>query len=140
MIKPAITYAALGLIITGFSDGEAMAICVPPYKTMFACDIYKSERRVEICQETPAEEGGVPDHYSYNFASGAEMSELYFVTDDVRFSTKFYDPDRQDGENTLGVGLVRRNYIYTFYITGLYESHVKAAQIHVFDSLTAYES
>ncbi|MDZ4311089.1 MAG: hypothetical protein U1A24_11105 [Cypionkella sp.] len=120
------------------SSFAAWANCVPPYATLFACDILDSDQRVEFCQSEP-DANGIPDRYSYNFAAGAAMSELYFISDDNRFSTKYYRGGDASRE-TVGFGLPHEGYVYAFYITGVFGSSIQAAQLHVFDSLKAFES
>lgn len=119
--------------------GAALANCVPPAATMFACTLRDSERRVEFCQG-PAPQDGVPDFYSYNFADGAAPSELYFTTDAPWFSMKYYRGTQNFAGETLGMALENDGYFYAFYIAGALGAPIRSAQLHVFDSQEAFQS
>ena len=126
------------ILIGSIAAGQAAANCTPPYVPVFACNILTADQRVEICASQP-DEDGVSNTYTYNFASGMAISELYFETEDNRFSTKYYRLGNRP-ENTTGIGLVHENHVYAAYITGVDGGEVRAAQIHVYDSLPSFES
>lgn len=128
----------LAAVVFGASSIAGRANCVPPDATLFACDILDSTQRVEFCQSPPNADG-IPERYSYNFAAGAAVSELSFSSDDNRFSTKYYRGG-DTARETVGFGLPHDGYVYAFYITGIFGSPIRAAQLHVFDSLAAFES
>lgn len=126
-------------IIVIMAGSAASANCVPPFMPVFACTILTADQRVEICA-TPPDENGVSDTFSYNFATGMEMSELYFETDNNRFSMKYYRPD-VEGVKTIGLGLVHGSHVYSVHVTGIIHSEfVSAAQLHVHDDIAAFES
>lgn len=114
------------------------ANCVPPFMPVFDCKIMTADQRVEICA-TPPDEHGVSDTYSYNFASGLAISELYFETQDNRFSTKYFRADHE-GANMIGLGLVRGDHVYSVHLTEIDGRYVSAAQLHVYDSIADFNS
>lgn len=118
--------------------GAAWANCAPPNATLFYCDIRNSDARVEFCKG-PVDENGVADFYSYNFARGTAPAELYFEDDGYGFDLRYYKSDRHDSQNTAGISLTRGDHVYSFYVTGLYRTHIQAAQIHVHD-LASYQT
>lgn len=116
----------------------ASANCVPPFMPVFACNVLTDDQRVEICA-SPPDDNGVSDTYTYNFADGLAVSELYFETQDNRFSTKYYRADHE-GQNTTGLGLVHGDHVYSVHLTGMDGRYVATAQIHVYDSIDDFAS
>ncbi|UFS67587.1 MULTISPECIES: hypothetical protein [Paracoccus] len=119
--------------------GAGLANCVPPASTYFACTLRDGQKRVEFCQG-PVTEGSSPDYYTYNLADGAAVSELYFTADAPWISTKYFRGRNGNVSETLGMALENKGYFYAFYITGIFGSPIRAAQLHVFDSQEAFQS
>lgn len=117
----------------------AAANCNPPFATLFSCKIQGRAQYVEYCH-APADEQGVIRSYSYNFTSGFGPAELYFTSGANGLIYKYLDPKRSDAENTLGFSLGNGNHQYAFFITGIFGERIRAAQIHVYDSIDAATS
>lgn len=135
MFTPKHWLAALPLVAL---SGVVWANCPPPGSTLFYCDILNSDARVEFCRGE-ADDEGLSDTYSYNYARGTAPAELFFETDGYGFDLRYYKSERHDSENTAGISLTRGDHVYAFYVTGLYRTGVRAAQIHVYD-LKAYDT
>lgn len=135
MLKP----LALAALAYALWAETALANCVPPASTYFACTLRDGQKRVEFCQG-PVTDGSSPDYYSYNFADGSAVSELYFTTDAPWISTKYFRGRQDNGSETLGMALEHEGYFYAFYITGIFGSPIRLAQLHVFDSQEAFQS
>lgn len=115
MLKP-LTLATLACALWAET---ALANCVPPASTYFACTLRDGQKRVEFCQG-PVTDGSSPDYYSYNFADGSAVSELYFTTDAPWISTKYFRGRGDNGTETLGMALEHEGHCYAFYITGIF--------------------
>lgn len=133
-MKPRIL-AGLALVM---STGGAWANCPPPSATLFYCDIQNSDARVEFCKG-PNDAQGLADSYSYNFARGIQPAELFFETDGYGFDLRYFNSNRHDVSNTAGISLTRGDHVYSFYITGLNGTSIRAAQIQVHD-LASYQA
>ncbi|SMO73959.1 hypothetical protein [Paracoccus laeviglucosivorans] len=118
--------------------GPAAANCVPPLMPVFSCNIMTDDQRVEICASVP-DSDGISETFSYNFASGMALSELYFETPGYYFSTKYYRI-REQAENTTGIGLAHGDTIYAVHLTGVDGGYVRAAQLHVYDNADDFQS
>lgn len=118
--------------------GATWANCTPPHSTLFYCNIQNSDARVEFCRG-PGDENDISDFYSYNFSRGTAPAELYFEDDGYGFDLRYYKSDRHDANNTAGISLTRGDHVYSFYVTGLYRTGIRAAQIHVHD-LASYQT
>jgi len=127
--------AGLGLACLA---GQAAANCGPGMMPVLTCDILTADQRVEFCAERP-DADGQSNRYSYNFAEALDAPELYFEDTGYYFSTKYYQPS-QDAENTQGFGLAHGQHVYAFFVTGVDGGHVRMAQLHVYDSLDAFQS
>lgn len=119
--------------------GTVAANCVPPMTVMFSCQILNSAKVVEICQNLPPDQA-VPDRYSYNFGDPLQPAELYFEDDGIRMAAQYFDGEVDNALNTLGMGVQNGNHIYAFYLTGIFDSRIRAAQLHVFDSVKTFDS
>lgn len=117
---------------------QAQANCAPPFTTMFACDIVRTDARVEFCQDISSDD--VKEwRYSYNFTNGLGPAELYFETPRYYASTK-YVPGGSITYNTLGSGIANGNTVYSFFVTGYATGNVEAAQIHVYENVEDFET
>ena len=120
----------------------AQANCNPPYTTLLACDIYRSNARVEFCmQGKEAPDGSWKERISYNFTRGLGPAELYFETDQIVASTKYWHLVSLDSQTrTDSLGAVHGNHVYAAFLTGIQDDYASADQIHVYDSVEAYEN
>ncbi|MTH65881.1 hypothetical protein [Paracoccus shanxieyensis] len=128
----------LRYLILALTATPATANCVPPLMPVFSCNIMTADQRVEICASPPGQDG-VSQTFTYNFASGMAPSELYFETPGYYFSTKYYRI-REQAENTTGIGLEHGGTVYAVHLTGVDGGYVRAAQLHVYDSVPDFQS
>lgn len=125
------------VLLVSFGGSAAMANCVPPYSTMFACDLMDDGGRVEFCERIP-DGGGFPDRFSYNFVRAHFRSELYFEAEDNYGSAKYYRTDDRPIQ-TVGTGLLHGEYVYSVFLTGPMNEHPDVAQIHVYKTLKDFQ-
>ncbi|WP_313615744.1 hypothetical protein [Agrobacterium sp.] len=119
----------------------ASANCIPPWQTLFACNIRGSEARAEFCEITDQESHkSLKSHY-YTYAIGTKPAELYFEADGYYFSTKDTNPDHPT-DLRMGVGLANKNYVYSFFVTEDKSSDgpVRDAEIRVYKSIDAFSN
>ncbi|WP_035201269.1 hypothetical protein [Agrobacterium tumefaciens] len=119
----------------------AEANCLPPWQTLFACNIMSSSARAEFCEIADTESHkSLKSHY-YTYVVGTKPAELYFEADGYYFSTK----DTVAGHPTdlaMGVGLLNKNYVYSFFVTEdkKLDGKIRDAEIRVYKSIDAFSS
>ncbi len=123
-------------------SGGALANCNPPGQTLFACAFMDTDARVEICSSGPTDEDPhAPELFTYNFTRGLAPAELYFETDTQLISNKYWRADNDAGlPQTHVAGFVRGNFVYAAVVTANDDGSPVVAQIHVYDSIEAFES
>jgi hypothetical protein len=117
----------------------ALANCVPPWQTQFACAIPERNARAEFCRiAEPAQHPGKKEAY-YSYVVGTQPAELYFETDSTRFSTKETDVDHPT-DLTMALGYARGDYVYAFVITQdkRLDDRIREADIRVYNSTDAF--
>lgn len=118
-----------------------MANCIPPWQTLFACNIRGSEARAEFCEiAEPASHKSLKSHY-YTYVVGTKPAELYFEADGYYFSTKDTIAGHPS-DLTMGVGLANGNYVYSFFVTEdkRHDGPIREAEIRVYRSVDAFSN
>lgn len=130
---------AIGLAL--LSPLPALANCIPPWKTHFACSIPEQDARAEFCRI--ADTDAYPDKKEgyYTYSVGTEPTELYFETDSIWFSTKDTNIDHPT-DFTQSMGYVRDKWVYAFVITedSREAIGVRDAEVRVYSSTDDYSS
>ncbi|WP_312950310.1 hypothetical protein [Agrobacterium sp.] len=119
----------------------ASANCMPPWQTLFACNIKGSEARAEFCEIADQESHkSLKSHY-YTYVVGTKPAELYFEADGYYFSTKDTIAGHPS-DLTMGVGLANKNYVYSFFVTEDKndDGPVRDAEIRVYKSIDAFSN
>lgn len=119
----------------------AKANCLPPWQTLFACDIAGSSARAEFCEiADPESHKSLKSHY-YTYVVGTKPAELYFEADGYYFSTKDTVSDHPT-DLAMGVGLANKNYVYSFFVTEdkMLDGKIREAEIRVYKSLDAFSN
>ncbi|UXN75766.1 hypothetical protein N8D56_26350 (plasmid) [Devosia sp. A8/3-2] len=131
----------ISLALAALSPLPAMANCIPPWKTHFACSIPEQDARAEFCRiaDTKANPNKKEGYYTYSV--GTEPTELYFETDSIWFSTKDTDIDHPT-DLTMSMGYARDNWIYAFVITedSREADGVRDAEVRVYSSTDDFTS
>jgi hypothetical protein len=133
-----VRFAIVSLIIL---PRATYANCVPPWQTLFACDIPLTEGRAEFCElADPAAHKGKHAYY-YSYSVSTEPAELHFETDDSYFSTKDTSADHPT-DLTMGIGLVNTDYVYSFFVTEdkRLAGEIREASVRVYRSKEAFSS
>ena len=104
------------LALTTFLPLPAMANCIPPWQTQFACNIPDRDARVEFCRIADPKAHPDKKEAYYNYVTGTKPSELYFETDSTWFSTKDTNIDHPT-DMTMALGYARGEYVYAFVVT-----------------------
>lgn len=115
----------------------AMANCIPPWQTLFACEIEGSEARAEFCQISEPQKHPTQSEGYYTFAHGPEMAELYFETNEVVASNKDA-AHRQVSHFNPAIGFVRGGYVYAFFANGISDPGVEPVEIRVYDAVEKF--
>ncbi|WP_338661256.1 hypothetical protein VQH23_13515 [Pararoseomonas sp. SCSIO 73927] len=117
----------------------ALANCLPPWQTQFACNIPERNARVEFCRIADARLRAGRAEVYYTFVTGTQPAELYFEADHYIFSTKQMGADRPS-EITSGIGYPRGNYVYSFFITDdrRRPGNVRGAEVRAYSSIEAF--
>lgn len=129
------------IILAAFFPLPAAANCMPPWQTLFACNIPERNARAEFCQigDGAAHSGKKSAYYTY--AVGPKPVELYFETDSYSFSTKDTDVDHPT-DLTMGIGFVNKNYVYAFFVTEdkRLGGRIREANVRVYSSEASFSS
>lgn len=131
----------LALLLAAGLSSPAMANCIPPWQTQFACAIPERNARAEFCRiPDPAQHPDKKEAY-YTYAVGAAPAELYFETDSTWFSTKDTDIDHPT-DLTMAIGYAHGAYIYAFSVTEdkREPDGIRDAEIRVYSSADAFTS
>lgn len=129
--------------LTALFPLSAAANCIPPWQTLFACNIPEKNARAEFCQisdgDSTARQGRKSAYYTY--AVGSNVAELYFETDGYSFSTKDTEVDHPT-DLTMGIGFTNKNYVYAFFVTEdkRLDGRIRDADIRVYTSENAFSS
>ena len=115
----------------------AMANCIPPWQTLFACVIAGTDARAEFCQISEPEEHLTLSEGYYSFARGSAMAELYFETDELLASDKGAVETRMSHFNPA-IGFVRGGYAYAFFPNGTGDPGVEPVEIRVYDTVEKF--
>lgn len=122
-----------------FLSSPVVANRLPPYQTLFACQIPERNARAEFCRlPDPGKHPKLKEgHYSY--AVGARPAELHFETNSIWFSTKDTDVDDPLGLTTA-MGFALRSYVYAFVVTEdrADSDRILAADVRVYSSTDAF--
>ncbi|HEY4200858.1 MAG TPA: hypothetical protein VGM83_09870 [Devosiaceae bacterium] len=124
-------------VLTAFLPFPALANCVPPWQTQFACNLPEQAARAEFCRLSDPIPGVKEAYYSY--AVEAEPAELYFQTDSTYFSTKDTEIDHPT-DLTMAIGYARENYVYAFVVTEdeREADGIRDAEVRVYSSIDAF--
>ncbi|WP_338665920.1 hypothetical protein VQH23_12215 [Pararoseomonas sp. SCSIO 73927] len=117
----------------------AMANCIPPWQTQFACNIPERNARVEFCRIAEPQRHPRRQEVYYTFVTGIGPAELHFEADGYIFSTKEVDTTRPS-EITSGIGYPRGEYVYAFFVTehSSRPGSVSNAEVRVYNSIDAF--
>jgi hypothetical protein len=132
---------SLLMIFVALFPWTASANCMPPWQTLFACNIKGSEARAEFCEIADQESHkSLKSHY-YTYVVGTKPAELYFEADGYYFSTKDTIAGHPS-DLTMGVGLANKNYVYSFFVTEDKndDGPVRDAEIRVYKSIDAFSN
>lgn len=119
----------------------AVANCIPPWQTHFACDIPEKNARAEFCRiADPAAHPGKSQAY-YTYAVGTAPAELYFESDSVVFSTKDFILEHQS-DTSSGMGYLYGKMVYSFFVTQdeRLNNRVREAEVRVYNSADDFTS
>lgn len=117
----------------------ALANCIPPWQTQFACNIPERNARAEFCRiAEPGEHPGKKEAY-YSYVVGTKPAELYFETDSTWFSTKDTNIDHPT-DLTMALGYARGDYVYAFVVTEdkREDDGIRDAEVRVYSSTEAF--
>ena len=130
---------AIGLVL--LSPLPALANCIPPWKTHFACSIPEQNARAEFCRIADTDAHPDKNEGYYTYSVGAEPTELYFETDSIWFSTKDTDINHPT-DLTMAMGYARDKWVYAFTITedSREASGVRDAEVRVYSSTDDFTS
>ncbi|MDS7594336.1 hypothetical protein [Agrobacterium tumefaciens] len=131
----------LVVVVLALFPFTAKANCLPPWQTLFACDIARSSARAEFCEiADPESHKSLKSHY-YTYVVGTKPAELYFEADGYYFSTKDTVVDHPT-DLTMGVGLTNKNYVYSFFVTEdkKLDGKIREAEVRVYKSLDAFSN
>ena len=104
------------LALTAFIPLPAMANCIPPWQTQFACNIPERNARAEFCRIADPKAHPDKKEAYYNYVIGTKPSELYFETNSTWFSTKDTNINHPI-DMTMAMGYARGDYVYAFVVT-----------------------
>ncbi|MCT7663164.1 hypothetical protein [Shinella kummerowiae] len=131
-----------GLVAFGLAallSSPALANCVPPWQTQFACNIPERNARAEFCRiAAPVDHPSKKEAY-YIYVVGTAPAELYFETDSLWFSTKDMLVDHPT-DLTMAVGFARADYVYAFVVTEDKREHdgIRDGEVRVYESTDAF--
>lgn len=118
----------------------ALAICTPPYEVVFACDIFTSDRQVEICGVSSETVADSIAEITWNSALKSQPSDIFFHVGHAYMSSyKHYETDTSN--EYFGIGYENGGRFYTAYARGSYSTGViYQGFIEIFDSEEAFQS
>ncbi|MBS9719178.1 hypothetical protein JYU29_00585 [Tianweitania sp. BSSL-BM11] len=141
MMRKMIVMLLASALVVPLSTLEAAANCIPPWQTLFACNIPRQDARAEFCliPDTDAHPGKKQGYYTY--VVGTKPAELYFEADGYYFSTKDTLVDHPT-DLTMAIGFKRGAYVYSFTITEdrQIDGRVRDGEVRVYSSLDAFTS
>lgn len=131
----------IAFAFAALASSSAMANCVPPWQTHFACSIPAKNARAEFCRirDTKAHPDKKEGYYSYSV--GSKPTELYFETDSIWFSTKDTDIHHPT-DLSMSMGYARDKWVYAFVITQdkREADGVRDAEVRVYSSTDEFSS
>ena len=130
----------LAVAALSVAASPALAICTPPYQPVFACDVYASDRQVEICGVPSETVADAITEITWNSALKSQPSDVFFHIGQAYMSSyKHYEMDTPNAY--FGIGYEHDGRFYVAYATGSYATGaVYQGFVEIFDSEEAFQS